>query len=318
MRKKMTLTNENSDKTFKDGFKEFLLNCKIKNLSPFTITYYENVVRIWKRYFDEDNLLCDITLNTINDFILFLKDEMEENDTTINTNITGIRAILYYLMKLGYLEKFAIPKIKADKEIIETYSEKEIGVLLKKPKLKECTFNEYRNWVIINFLLATGCRTRTLVNIRINDLDFDNQLITYTHTKNRKQQIVPMSITLKKVLAEYIEYRKADKQDDLLFVNAYGEQLRTPVLSSSLCEYNRKRGILKTGVHRWRHTFAKLWILGEGDIFRLQKILGHSDLEIIKNYVDMFTNDLQKDFDRFNPLEQMKDNKKFINMGKAI
>ncbi|WP_080755398.1 tyrosine-type recombinase/integrase [Clostridium tyrobutyricum] len=48
--------------------------------------------------------------------------------------------------------------------------------------------------------MATGCRVRTLANLRIKDLDFDNQLITYLWTKNRKQQIVPMSNTLKKYL----------------------------------------------------------------------------------------------------------------------
>ena len=62
---------------------------------------------------------------------------------------------------------------------------------------------------------------------------------------------------------------------------------------------------MKTGVHRWRYTFAKKWILSGGDIFRLQKMLGHSSMEIVKNYVNMFTDDLQRDFDTFNPLETM-------------
>ena len=55
-----------------------------------------------------------------------------------------------------------------------------------------------------------------------------------------------------------------------------------------------------------RHTFAKKWILNGGDIMRLQTILGHSSIEMVKEYVNMFGGDLKKDFDKFNPLESMK------------
>ncbi|MCR3761907.1 site-specific integrase, partial [Clostridium felsineum] len=61
------------------------------------------------------------------------------------------------------------------------------------------------------------------------------------------------------------------------------------------------------------HTFAKKWILSGGDIFRLQKILSHSTLDMVRVYVDMFTSDLQKDFSTFNPLDQLKQ-KSFISL----
>lgn len=188
-------------------------------------------------------------------------------------------------------------------------------ILLKKPDIQECSFVDYRNWIIINFLLATGCRAKTLVNIKVEDLDFENQLVIFKHTKNRHQQVIPMSNSLKKVLLEYIKYRKPEKPQEYLFINAYGQQLRVPILSENLYEYNHSRGVLKTGVHRWRHTFAKKWILQGGDIFRLQKILGHSSLDVVKEYVDMFTSDLQRNFNDFNPLEQIKGvNKKFVKI----
>lgn len=81
-------------------------------------------------------------------------------------------------------------------------------------------------------------------------MDFDNQLATYRHTKNRKQQIVPISNTLKKVLIEYLQFRKPETLQDYLFVNAYGMHLDTDLLSHNLADYNRKRGVQKTGVHR--------------------------------------------------------------------
>ena len=71
-----------------------------------------------------------------------------------------------------------------------------------------------------------------------------------------------------------------------------------------LASYNRSKGVEKTSAHLYRHTFAKKWILNGGDIFRLQKILGHSDLTVVKEYVQMFGQDLAIDFDKFNPLDR--------------
>lgn len=320
MRKKITMNKQSDTKTFEEGYKEFINYCKVRNLRDATIKHYDDLVKyVVYKFIPPKTLIKDITNETVDNFILFCKEEMEQNDVTVNTNLRGLRAVLYYFMKLEYIDEFKISEIKFDKEIIETYTDAEIGLLLEKPNFKRCNFLEYRNWVVCNFLLGTGCRISTLINVKINDLDFQNELITYSHTKNRRQQIVPMSNNLKKILTEYLQYRQATLPNDLLFINAYGNPLKPDLLAQNLCKYNRLRGVMKTGVHRWRHTFAKKWILAGGDIFRLQKILGHSSMDIVKNYVEMFTEDLQKNFEDFNPLEQTlikEANKNHIKMRK--
>jgi integrase/recombinase XerD len=92
--------------------------------------------------------------------------------------------------------------------------------------------------------------------------------------------------------------------------------LTSDKLSHGLANYNKKRGVMKTGTHRYRHTFAKNWILNNGSVFKLQKILGHSSLDVVKNYVNMFTNNLQKDFNDYSPLESLRDSKVHIRMNK--
>jgi integrase/recombinase XerD len=114
-------------------------------------------------------------------------------------------------------------------------------------------------------------------------------------------------------LAEYIQYRKGELTD-YLFCSIYGEKLTPNALGHSIRKYNIKRGVGKTSIHLFRHTFAKNWILAGGDIFRLQKLLGHSSMDIVREYVNMFSDDLQKDFDRFNPLEQIVYNGSYIKM----
>ncbi|MFT8313314.1 MAG: tyrosine-type recombinase/integrase [Clostridium sp.] len=313
-RKKLELNRVKEGKTFQKGFEEFILYCKARNLRETTIKHYRDIEHIWYLFIPPDTQLSSITSKTVEEFIRHLRNNTKSNEVTVNSTLITIRAVLYYFMKLEYVERFKIPKLKYDKKVIEVYTDAELELLLQKPDLKSCNFLEYRTWCIVNFLLATGCRARTLVNIRLNDLDFQNDLVKYTWTKNRKEQLVPMSSTIKKILIEYLQYRQGEPED-FLFVNAYGNFLQVDLLSHNIIDYNARRGVMKRGVHRFRHSFAKKWILAGGDIFRLQKILGHSSMDIVRNYVEMFTSDLQKDFDQYNPLEQMKpESKQSITM----
>ena len=61
-------------------------------------------------------------------------------------------------MNEGYMEHFKMKAIKVDKTHVETYTDDELMVLLKKPNIKKCTFLEYQSWVMTNFLFATGVR----------------------------------------------------------------------------------------------------------------------------------------------------------------
>lgn len=64
--------------------------------------------------------------------------------------------------------------------------------LLKKPA-PDCNFCEYRNWVIINFLLNSGCRASTVRNILIGDVFLPDSQIIFRHTKTHKVQVVPLA-----------------------------------------------------------------------------------------------------------------------------
>ena len=207
-------------------------------------------------------------------------------------------------MESDYLPAFKIPIPKTDKKIKETYTVNELKTLLKKPNLKDSEFGEYRMWVFSNYLLATGNRISSVLNVKIEDLDFKNNLIQVNKAKNRKAYIIPMSNALSEILQEYLQYRGGES-NDYLFCTISGTKAAKKSYQDALSRYNKARGVLKTSAHLYRHTFAKQWILNGGDIFRLQKMLGHSDLTVVKEYVQMFGNDLSIDFDKFNPLDQM-------------
>lgn len=306
--KKIVINNSN-ELSFEEAFKRFISFKEINNLSPQSIVYYKDCAKFFTGYFNSSNPCNMIDIDTIYGYIAFLRKENPDlKDVTINSYLRGLRVILYYFMELGYMREFKIKLIKADKRIKETYTQEELKLLLKKPDIKTCSFSEYRTWVMTNCFLATGIRLSTATELKINDIRFDTNEIFLRKVKNRSQQIVPLSQSLSKVLREYLQYRQGNGED-YLFCNQYGQKLASSAVQSCLQRYNRKRGVYKTSAHLYRHTFAKNWILNGGDIFRLQRLLGHSTMDMVRQYVNMFNDELQIQYNEFNPLDNfLKEN----------
>lgn len=303
MRKKLTMQRSNSI-TFERGCEEYLNNCKARNLREGTLKHYRESIKSINRFIDPQTPIGDMTKKTVDKFIIECKKNLNINDVSLHTYCRDLKTLMYFFMRCEYIPTFKISLPKADSQPIETYTDSELKILLKKPDLKKCSFTEYKCWVIINFLLSTGIRLNSLINIQIKDLDFDNEVVYINVTKNRKPLIIPLNSNIKKILIKYLEVRQHEKKDEYLFCNVYGNQLPKSTINHSLCDYNRKRGITKTGIHRYRHTFAKKWILAGGNVVTLQKILGHSSLAITQNYLNVLTSDIKKDIDRYNILEE--------------
>ena len=278
----------------------------LKNLTPYTLKYYEQKIGYFIEFVGgAETPLPTVSLETVNDYILSMKRSDTISDVTINVRLRALRAFLHYCMNNGWLEEFEVHMIKAPYPVKEPYTDTELALLLKKPDMGTCLFSEYRDWVIVNFLLSTGCRLGTLIEIKIKDVDFKTGMVYFKHMKARNQMAVPLSSTMSKILQEYIRYR-GGQNEDYLFVSETEEQMTPNTVHSSIARYNRRRGVYKTSVHLFRHTFAMKYIQAGGDPFRLQKLLGHSDLTMTRQYVALYADDLKANYDRLNPLEQFK------------
>jgi integrase/recombinase XerD len=317
MAKRMSMNNVNI-RSFKESLREYINYCRLKNLSEHTIDFYEETIGVFSKYYsnDEDFKLKEIILSVVESYILYLKST-QSNTISINTRLRGLRAFLYWCMTRGYVEDFKITLLKQIEVIKDTFTDEEIKLLIHKPDIKICTFVAYRDWVIVNFLLGTGVRVSTLVAIKLKDIDLNASVFKTRHNKNNREQILPIGRALNRVLTEYLIYRKATGDDELLFCNQYGMTLTTGACESAVERYGKRRGVMKSNCHKFRHTFAKNWILSGGDAFRLQKILGHSSMDVVRKYVNIYGSELQKDFDRFNLLDRFTLDKQSIQMVKA-
>ncbi|MCL2816963.1 MAG: tyrosine-type recombinase/integrase [Clostridiales bacterium] len=303
MKKRLNLMPA-EDLSLQEGFEKFIQLKRAVNLSQATLEGYASSFRYFADFTGADINCKTISNNTVLEYISYLRRTRPNlANTSLNAYLRGLRAILYFLMRGGYMPKFEVSMIRAEKKIKEVYTDEELEKLLKKPNIKTSNFSEYRNWVIVCYLLGTGNRLATVCNIKIGDINFAEREIKLKSVKNKKQYIIPLSATLEKTLLEYLVYRKGNAAD-YLFCSTYGEQLDKEALKTAVRRYNQRRGVNKTGIHAFRHTYGKDWIKNRGDMFSLQKLLGHSSLEMVKEYVEMFAEDLKQDYDRFNPLDK--------------
>jgi len=289
--------------TFEEGCNRYLQNCKERNLRDATIRHYQQSYQQFYKFFNRGMPLAQFDESSYKRFVLHLRETMN-NDVSINTYLRDLITTMHFLMDEGYLAPFKMKSIRVDKNNVETYTDNELQLLLRKPNIKTCTFNEYQCWVMTNFLFCTGVRQRSLMHIQIKDLDFDNHVVYVNVTKNRKPLIVPINQSLTNILTEYLKHRQHRSGDDFLFCNVYGQQLVKSTCYHMLYSYNKSRGVETTGIHRYRHTFAKQWILNGGNVVTLSQILGHSSLSITQNYVHLLVSDVAKQVNEINLLEK--------------
>ena len=296
---------EHTEYTISEVFDIYKVEKSALGLSSSTLQSYNDSIQRLTTSLQVDNpFLQDFEKSDILEFIFCLQ-ENGIRTASINHYLRDIRAFFNWCYKEGYMErKIEIKLIKAQETIKETYTDEELQLLLTPPITNH--YGAWRSWAIINWLLATGNRERTVCHVRMGDINLQEKEIILQQTKNKKLQIIPMSSELSFVLRRFIrDFRSDANSDDYLFCNIAGERLTENALKLSIIDYNKARGVNRTSIHAFRHTFAKHWIRNNGDVFRLQKMLGHSSLDMTRNYVNMCSSDLKEGFDTFSPLDKM-------------
>ena len=282
---------------------KYILECRLQGYSETTLRNKEYYFSVFYRYLGESGRASLLTKGVC---VSFLQARIKEGIKPVSINSCNrvINSFLVWLYKNRYLsEELKIPKLKEQEIVKATYSDEDLKILLQKPDTT--SFAEFRTWVIINYILGTGNRQASLLNIKNCDVELSEGYINLTHTKNKKKQIVPLSSNLCFVLQEYMSIRQGEP-DDYLFCNSYGGKLGARSADDALTKYCKDRNVLSLGHHAFRHTFAKIAVRDCNiDAFRLQRLLGHSDIKTTEHYVNLYSADLLKDRDTFNPLEHL-------------
>ncbi len=308
--------NKLKDIEISTAWVEYEKELKVRGLSKFSIITKNSIFKDFSKFCNtEATKTNELNEKLVNNYILWLMERGNKN-TTINSKLTNFKPFVHWCIEKEYCKEFKIKSVKAGQVIKSTYSISDLEKILEKPDIKKCGFAEYRNWVLCNYFLATGNRLNSVVNIKIGDIDFDNNLVKLTETKNKKEQVIPITIQLSNILKEYLTYRKGESKD-YLFVNVDGLPLKRTSCQQALIHYTKKQhGINVSSIHAFRRTFATMYIQNGGNLFALQQLLGHSKLETTRKYVNLALKDLQDNYEQYNPLDVLinKNKKEKINM----
>lgn len=298
--------------TIEETFSDFIISRKTKGLAEKTLQSYQSQFQAVARHMDVKMDIAMLQKADLDAMIISMRDA-HLSPNSINSYTRTLKSFFSWCNEQG-ITRLNIPLYKAEETVKETYSDLELSALLKKPDIRKATFAEYRDWVIINFLLNCGSRAATVRAIQIRDVDLDGGMVFYRHTKNRKAQVIPLCSAMVAILREYLRHRGGEAAD-YLFCTETGSQLTENGLRQSIARYNTRRGVQKTSIHLFRHTFARKYLIDcGGDAFTLQKLLGHSTLAMTKHYCAIFDADLTKNYDNFSPLAQLKSNSTRIKM----
>ena len=298
--------------TIEETFSDFIISRKTKGLAEKTLQSYQSQFQAVARHMDVKMDIAMLQKEDLDAMIISMRDA-SLSPNSINSYTRTLKSFFSWCNEQG-ITRLNIPLYKAEETVKETYSDAELAALLKKPDIRKATFAEYRDWVIINFLLNCGSRAATVRAIQIRDVDLDGGMVFYRHTKNRKAQVIPLCSAMVAILREYLRHRGGEAAD-YLFCTETGSQLTENGLRQSIARYNTRRGVQKTSIHLFRHTFARKYLIDcGGDAFTLQKLLGHSTLAMTKHYCAIFDADLTKNYDNFSPLAQLKSNSTRIKM----
>lgn len=291
------------DMSIETAFEEFLTAKEAAGLSPATIRAYRFHFGAILKYMDGETMISGLTDQKMRRVVA----QMARTDLSRNSirAYTATLATFFSWMRKEGLCDVKIDLFRGEETVKETYSREELERLLKRPK-KRCHFGEFRTWVIVNLLVNNGCRAATVRAILVGDVDLDRKVIRCRHTKNRQALTLPLCQELVEILKEYLKVRKGDPEDPL-FPDLSGHVMSENCLRNAIRRYNTERGVQLTSIHAFRHTFARFYLVEcNGNALKLQRLLGHSTLDMTKKYVRIFDADLVQDFQTKSPLAAIK------------
>ena len=289
--------------TIEEIYGNFLSAAASRGVKDKTLDTYRQHFHAISKRLDVELPIAELTKQDLEDMILSMRED-QLADSSISSYTRTLKTFLSWCNEEGYT-KVNIPIYRAADTVKETYTDEELLALLKKPE-GDCSFCEYRNWVIINFLLNSGCRAATVRNIQEQDVDLSRRQILFRHTKNGSIQVIPLCSSMIAILREYMAIREANSTE-YLFCDEFGGQLTENALRLAITRYNKSRGVERTSIHAFRHTFARKYLVDcGGDAFSLQKLMGHSTLNMTKHYCNIFNDDILRNHEQRSPLSQMQ------------
>lgn len=269
-----------------------------RNASPHTITSYGNDISQFltfcSQHFEKDE--DAVSLEEIDRLTIRLwLGELAENDmgkSTIARKVAAVRSFFKYCFKRGFVEKnpahlLIVPK--KDKQLPKTVNKEDINRMMDLADDDNPRSRQDR--AMLELFYSTGIRLSELVQLNLNDIDFDQRQILVSG-KGAKQRIVPMGEKAIHALEAHLDGRPelfGNKTDQdarqAVFLAAHGQRIYPRAVQRIVKDYlQRTSEVTQKSPHVLRHSFATHLLDQGADIRVIKEFLGHANLAATQVY----------------------------------
>jgi len=283
----------------------FLIDRKSQGLSKETIRFYQKKLKYFEKYCEDLAVtqIDQITPDLIRRYLLELS--ATHNAGGVHACFRPLRTFLLWVEEEEIMPvdwRNPIRKVKAPKlpvEPIEPVTLEDIHALLE---TCDRNFSGARDKVVILGLLDTGVRAQEFLNLNLEDVDLANGAVLIRQGKGHKPRMVFLGRKTIRAIRAYL--RKRHDTNPALWVSIYGDRMTYAALRCMLRRRAQQAGIEDIPTpHDFRRAFALIMLRNGVDIFTLQKLMGHSDLQVLRRYLAQTDQDIHVAHMRGSPVD---------------
>lgn len=286
---------------------EYLAILKVeRNLSDNSISSYENDLRKFIEFI-ESKKINDLDKIDYKNVVQFFDEQKKFNLTssTVSRYTSSLKGFFSFLSEQKYIKKnptVNLSSSKLSRKLPSVLSFEEVEAILEQPDTNSRL--GLRDRALLELLYSSGLRVSELLNIKLSDLFFDDEVIRVLG-KGSKQRIVPVGSSAIKWVSKYLKtirplLMKKLKSENLVFLNSRGSKLSRMAIWKIVKKYCEQAKITKeVHPHTFRHSFATHLLEGGADLRAVQEMLGHSDISTTQIYTHIdreYVKQIHKDF----------------------
>jgi len=327
--------NSSGSITLQQAISGFLQAKEAEALRPRTIESYRHELERWAQQLGTP-LASQVTAQDVRAYLVYLRTDYKPRRFNGQTNPLSPKTLRNaYITLASYFHwlnvEFGIAnpmtQIPAPKyQVVETepFTQREVETLLQACQFKReaetrdrCRFVQHRptalrDRAIVLVLLDTGLRASELCALDLGDLDQRTGKVVVKAgdeggAKGGKGRLVYLGKAARRAVWRYVVTRE-DGNDPLapLFTVRFGRRMNKNALLQLIQGLGAAAQVKDCYPHRFRHTFAITYLRSGGDIFTLQKLLGHSSLDMVKHYAKVAQIDVEQAHRRASPADNWR------------
>jgi integrase/recombinase XerD len=304
-----TLLYDNPPDTFKEEFEIIIKYINSLNLAYKTIRSHKRSYWIFFNYLKIKGIedIQNLKAMHILDYHSYIKTLKNVRNKVIGKSsqkrlLADLKLMLRYFLRIKHLKEDFSEMVEVPKQetgIPRTYmSQRELNVLFEMPDLK--TDIGFRDRTIMELLYSTGIRVNELVHIKINNINWEEELILIEEAKGgiSYQRVIPcgrIALEFMNIYKRKVRIKYSKRGEEYFFVSIKGSRLKKENIMNMILSYRNKAGLRnKITSHSFRVTCATDMLKNKADIRHVQEQLGHKSILTTQKYTRIFPMDLKK------------------------